>query len=291
MKAKVENTQHQSGTFLGAGELELYYQSWHPNPDLPLRAIVAIVHGLGAHSGIFDNLVKFLSDRGVVVYGLDLQGHGRSQGQRGYINNWSEFRTDLGLFLQLIKTKETNLPLFLLGQSLGGTIALDYALHDAEQLQGLILLSPALKVHISPFKLVLGLIFSQLIPRFTLNTGINLATIARDPQVVAAAAQDPLRHRKGTARLATEYLQTATWIEVNAAMLKLPLLILHGGADRVALPEGSRHLFETIIFADKERHEYPQSYHELQTDLNCQAVFADLENWLDRHDLKYASRG
>lgn len=281
MKVKAENIQHQSGKFLGAVETELYYQSWHPN--LAPRATVVIVHGLGAHSGIFDNLAEFLGDRCLAVYALDLRGHGRSQGQRGYINSWSEFRQDLNAFLDLVATKENNLPLFLLGQSLGGTIALDYALHDGAKLQGLILLSPALKVSISPLKSALGAIFSRLIPRFTLDTGIDFATIARDPQVVAAAAQDPLRHTKGTARLATEYSQTVNWIKANAAMLKVPVLILHGGADRVTLPEGSRHLFETIALADKERHEYPNSYHELQTDLNCQAVFADLENWLERH--------
>ena len=275
--------KHDQGNFLGADKIDLYYQSWHP--DCSIKGIVAIVHGLGGHSDIFGNLVKFLCDRGLAVYGFDLRGHGRSPGQRGYINNWSEFREDLKAFLELIATKDKS-PLFLLGQSLGGTITLDYALHYPSQLQGLILLSPALKVSVDPLKSILGRTFSRFMPRFTLDTGFDLAAGSRDPQVVAAYAQDSLRHTKGTARLATQFWQTAAWIEMNAAMLEVPLLILHGGADRITMPESSRLLFETINFTDKEIKEYPESYHELHNDLNYQEVFIDIENWLEKHLIK-----
>lgn len=273
--------KHQNGNFSGAGGIDLYYQSWHP--DQETKAIVVIVHGLGGHSCIFDNLVRFLCDRAIAVYSFDLRGHGRSPGQRGYINNWNEFRQDLKAFLQLIINQEDNLPLFLLGQSLGGTIALDYALHYPERLQGLILLSPALQVGVSPIKSFLGKIFSRFIPRFTLDTGFDLAAGSRDPQVVAAYSLDSLRHTKGTARLATEFYKTVDWIEVHAVNLKVPLLILHGGADRVTMPQSSRHLFEIVTLVDKEIREYPESYHELHNDLNYQEVFADIQHWLEKH--------
>lgn len=277
---KVKHIEHQQGTFLGAAAGKLYYQSWHPNSKT--RAVVAIVHGLGGHSDLFDNLVEFLSDRAIAVYSFDLRGHGRSEGQRGYINSWSEFREDLRAFLQLVATQEPNLPLFLLGQSLGGAIALDYALHYPNRLEGLILLSPALSVRISPLKLLLGRIFSQFIPRFSLNTGIDLTAGSRDPQVVAAAVRDTLRHTKGTARLATEFFQTVSWIQANAAKLQVPLLIFHGGGDRITPPEGSRWLFENVALADKEYHEYPEGYHELHKDLDYQEVFADIGNWISK---------
>ena len=281
MKVKTKNIKHQSGRFLGANQSELYYQSWQPN--LTPRAVIVIVHGLGAHGGIFADLAEFLSDRRFSVYALDLRGHGRSTGQRGYINNWSEFRQDLNIFLQLIATKENNLPLFLLGQSLGGTIALDYALRHGDLLQGLILLSPALKVRVSRFKSFLGRFFSRLIPRFALDTGIYIATISRESQVVTAATKDPLRHTKVTARLATEFWRTVAWIEAHANTLQIPLLIMHGGADLVTPAKTSRALFATISLADKERYEYLHGYHELHNDCDRLAVFADLENWLDRH--------
>ena len=281
MKVKTKNIKHQSGTFLGANQSKLYYQSWHPK--LTSRAILVIVHGLGAHSGIFSNLVEFFGDRPITIYALDLRGHGRSNGQRGYIKSWSEFRQDLDAFLQLIKAQEPKLPLFLLGQSLGGTIALDYALRYGDRLQGLILLSPALKVRVSRFKSILGRLLTHIMPRFALDTGIYIATISREPQVVAGAIQDPLRHTKVTARLATEFWRTVAYIEAHAAELKVPLLILHGGADLVTPANTSRALFATIPLADKERYVYLHGYHELHNDRDRQRVFADLEDWIDRH--------
>ena len=286
MRVQTRKRQHQSGKFLGAGEIELYYQSWHP--VLPPRAVLVIVHGLGAHSGIFKQLAEFLCDRQITVYALDLRGHGRSEGQRGHINSWSEFRQDLNAFIQLVSTKEPTLPLYLLGQSLGGTISLDYALRYGNQrhknkLQGLILFSPALKVKTKLLKKISGRLFSRLLPRFTVNTDSQARTFSCDPQMVAKAICDPLRHTKASARLATEFWQSAAWIEAHADSLKIPLLILHGGADQVTLPKPLIKFFANIALADKERIEYAQRHHELQNDLECRTVFADLENWIERH--------
>lgn len=276
-----ESFRPHEGQFIGADGLKLYYQSWHPRSTT--KAIVIMVHGLGVHSGIFANIVEFLINHNYGVYGFDLRGHGRSPGQRGYINSWSEFREDLKALLQLVSQKESPLPIFLLGQSLGGTIALDYALRFGEQLQGLILFSPALRVGLSSLKIRIGRILSKLLPRFSLDTGIRLITSSRDTELLKALAEDPLRHTKGTARLSTEFLQTVTWIEAHTDMLQIPLLILHGGADQIALPESSQQLFEKITFADKERRLYPESYHVLHNDLNYQEVLTDLVSWLGKH--------
>lgn len=132
------SAQNRSGSFQGAGELELYYQSWHP--QALVRAVLVVVHGHGGHSGIFtrlvEYLVEYLVDRDYVIYSFDLRGHGRSPGQRGYINSWAEYRADLAAFLKFVKTKESQLPLFLIAQSMGGTIALDYLLRESPQIQG-----------------------------------------------------------------------------------------------------------------------------------------------------------
>ena len=274
--------QHSEGTFKGAGELDLYYQRWGPLGQR--RAILIIVHGLGGHSGLFNNLVQYLVPHGYEIYGFDLRGHGRSPGQRGHIHAWVEFREDLNRFLSLIKLQTSGLPCFLLGHSLGGAIALDYILRFPDGLQGVIATAPAVgKVRVSPIKIVIGRLLSWLWPNFTLNTGIDQGVCSRDPAVVTAYAQDPLRHTKGSARLVTEFLTTATWIQTHIVDLQAPLLILHGGADRVAPSEGSCAFFQQVIFSDKERREYPESYHELHDDINHQEVLADLSNWLERH--------
>jgi alpha-beta hydrolase superfamily lysophospholipase len=272
-----QNTiQHQEGTCSGAGNLTLYYQSWHP-PTRP-RSIVTIVHGLGSHSGWFANMVRCLVENGHAVYGFDLRGHGRSAGQRGYISSWQEFREDLRAVRQLIALKEADVPCFLLGHCLGGTIVLDYALHYPASIHGAIAMAPALgDVGISPVRLGLGYILSAVYPRFTLDTGIGLTVGARDLELLNAYDRDPLRHSQGTARL------TVDWIESHISELQIPLLILHGDADRVAFPETSRRLYERANIADKELHEYPGLYHELHNDFDCDRVLADLVAWLSRH--------
>ncbi len=273
--------QHKEGIFQGANGLELYYQSWYPPASA--QAVLAIVHGHGGHSGIFTRMVEYLTERGYIVFGFDLRGHGRSPGQRGYINSWAEYRADLIAFLKLIKTAEPNLPLFLVGQSMGGTIALDYALRESNQLQGLILISPALGLGISLWKLFIGRMLSRIWPSFALNAGIDISAASRDREMIAANAQDPLRHGQGTARLATELLETIDWVNAHATQLQVPLLMLHGEADRVTLAENSQIFWERSTITDKEMQKYPDSYHELHNDLNYQEVLADINNWLERH--------
>ena len=274
--------KRQEGTFRSVGGLDLYYQHWQAQN--PTQAVLAIVHGLGSHSGHFDNIIQHLVPRGYRVYSFDLRGHGRSPGQRGYINSWAEFREDLRGFFHLIDARESGEPYFLLGHSLGAVIALDYALRFPDGLKGIIATAlPAGKVGIHPIKMVLGHILSRVWPRFTMKTGIDQVAGSRDPEVVATFAQDPLRHIQGTARLVTEFNDTITWLQAHASELSVPLLMLHGGADCIALPEGSQTFFQQVTCPDKERREYTGGYHDIHNDINYREVISDIDSWLKQH--------
>ncbi|MBD2360179.1 lysophospholipase [Anabaena minutissima FACHB-250] len=276
---------HNQSVFSGVGGLKLYYQSWFPEGKV--KAVLVIVHGLGGHSDKYSHIVEHLVPKHYAIYSLDLRGHGRSPGRRGHINAWADFREDLRAFLQLIPTQQPQVPVFLLGHSLGAVIVLDYVLRypqEASTLQGVIALAPAIgKVGVSKFRLLVGRLMSKVWPSFTLNTGLDLAAASRDEKVLVAYTQDSLRHTRASARLATEYFATVAWIYDHAPEWQVPLLILHGGADRVALPEGGEIFYQLVASLDKLRIEYPGAYHELQDDLNYQEVLADLENWLEKH--------
>jgi alpha-beta hydrolase superfamily lysophospholipase len=291
--------KHIEGSFSGFGGLNLYYQSWHPDnnvshpingetadkeiADQKTQAIVVMVHGLGGHSSLFLPAVEYLVPQGYEVYSFDLRGHGRSPGQRGYITQWAEFREDLHLFLQHVCKQNADRPCFLWGHSLGGTIALDYALRFPDFLEGLIVTAPALgKVQIPPFKLALGYVLSRIVPRFSLKVGLRNDLCLKNPDLCVAYLQDPLRHEYGSARLATEFFATVNWIYQHISDLKLPLLLLHCREDEVALAEASRDFFKQVIFLDKEHREYSGCYHDLYIDANYQ-VLADLNHWLERH--------
>jgi alpha-beta hydrolase superfamily lysophospholipase len=274
--------EHSEGTFSGFGGLELYYQGWRPE-DTP-KAAVVVVPGFGEHSGRYGNVVNWLVPRGYAVYAIDPRGNGRSPGPRGFVNHFADFRRDVQAFVYQVRAAEPDLPTFLLGHSQGALIVLDCVMHDPEGLAGVIASGPVLgKLPVSPFLVLLAKALSRVWPRFTLETGLDVTALSRDPQVVQAYVDDPLVQTKATARLGTELMAAINWIQAHASDLALPCLIVHGSADRLCPPEGSRTFFENVTFADKEHLEYEGYYHEVFNDVGKEQVLADVEAWLAEH--------
>lgn len=270
----------RTGSFTGAAGLRLFRQCWRPEADA--RAVVINLHGLGDHSGLYPVLVDHLVARGIVVHAPDLRGNGRSPGQRAYVSRWDEFREDVRCLVEVVRAEEPGLPLFLLGNSLGGLIVLDYALHHPEGIRGVIAASPPLgRLGVPPVLLFFGRIMSRLWPRFSLRTGMDLTGLARDPAVVDAVLADPLFHRYGTARLSTEVVAAIARVQAAAPRFPLPLLLLHGGDDRMVPPDGSRRFVAAVRHPDARLIEYPGAYHVLFADLDRERVLADLVQWID----------
>ncbi len=273
---------HDEGKFPGFDGIELYYQRWRT--DSAPRAVVAIVHGLGEHSGRYANVVSCLVPDGFTVYGFDLRGHGRSPGQRGAINSFSEYVEDVKAYLQFVAAQEPGRPLFLYGHSLGGLIVLNYVEHYPQGLKGVISSGPAVgKLGVSPLLFALARVLSVVAPKLSMNNGLDVTAISRDAAVVKAYTSDPLVHPLGTPRLATEMAAAGQYANAHAAEIKLPLLIVQGGADRICVPEGSRAFFDKMTADDKQRIEYPGVYHEPHNDLGWEKVVRDIEGWIVAH--------
>lgn len=271
--------QHQENTFRGSEGLALYYQAWLP--DTPAIGVLVIVHGHGEHSGRYTHVVDHLVPQGFAVYALDHRGHGRSPGQRGYVNNMADFRGDVAALVQLAAAAQPNLPLFVMGHSLGGLIILDYVLHQPEGLRGVIVSAPAVgSVGVSPILLQVSRVLSRVWPTFSLETGLDVKGISRDPQEVKAYQNDPLVHGKGTARLATEVMDTAVYCQENARTLQLPLLMIHGAADIITSPTDSRRFFDNVSGSDKTYIAYEGGFHESHNDIHYQQVVVDISAWL-----------
>jgi alpha-beta hydrolase superfamily lysophospholipase len=275
---------YRDGTFPGAGGLPLYYQAWQPTETRHPRAVLINLHGLGDHSGLYPNLAGYFPPRGVAVYAFDMRGNGRSPGQRAYVGSWQEYRGDLHAFLDRVRGWEPKVPLFLLGNSLGGLVVLDYVLHHSPQVDGVIVAAPPLGgVGVPPLLMALGRIMSRVFPRFSLNVGMDLTGLARDPAIIDAVLADPLFHRRGTARLSTEVTAAISRVQHLANKLSVPLLILHGAADRMVSPEGSRIFFNKACCPDRELKEYPGAYHGLFADFGHEEVLRDVEQWINKH--------
>lgn len=267
------------GWFKGAAGLSLFRRTWRPAG--PARAVLINVHGLGDHSGLYPVLVEHFTARGTVVHAPDVRGNGRSPGQRAYVERWDEYREDLDRFVATVRREEPGLPLFLLGNSLGGLIVLDYALHGTEGVRGIIAASPPLgRLGVPAPLLALGRVLSHVWPRFSLRTGMDLSGLARDPAVVEAVLADPLFHRVATARLSTEVSAAIARVQAGAPRFPLPLLVLHGSADRMVPPDGSRAFVARVGHPDRELREYPGAYHVLFADLDRERVLTDVEQWI-----------
>jgi acylglycerol lipase len=136
--------EHLQGEIKGSRNFNLYYQGWLPTSEP--KAILLIVHGLADHSGRYNNLVTHFIPQGYAVYGFDQRGHGKSPGKRGYIEDFSYFIDDLGLFLRFIRNKHEKCKIFIIGHSIGGTIATAYAISHQDGFDGLILSAATLKL-------------------------------------------------------------------------------------------------------------------------------------------------
>ncbi len=273
--------EHKEGHFEGVGGFQLYYQAWLPEGEP--RAVLLVAHGLAEHSGRYGNLVDYLVPQGYAVYALDHRGHGRSQGQRVYVERFSHYLDDLKTFFDLVRGWHPEPKLFLLGHSMGGTISLAYTLRHQDELDGLILSGAGVKAggDIPAALIIVGRLLSVLTPKLGV-LGLDSAAISRDPAVVQAYDDDPLVYRgKATARLGAELAKTIEAFPAQMTQIRLPVLILHGSADRLANPEGSRLLYQRAQSADKTLKIYDGFYHEIFNDPGHEDVLADLVAWLE----------
>jgi alpha-beta hydrolase superfamily lysophospholipase len=273
---------HTQDAFEGAGGLKLFAQSWRPE-GTP-QAVLAIVHGFGEHSSRYMNVVQHFVPRGYAVHGFDLRGHGRSPGQRGHINSWAEYRDDVKAFLGHVAKQEPGRPVFLLGHSLGSIIAMDYVLHHPQGLNGLILSGLAIDPvgAATPLLVAIARLMSRIWPTLSIAVKLDKTALSRLPEVVSEYIADPLVHGLGSARWGTESLNTIDWCKAHASELQLPLLVVHGEADRINTAAGARLVFEAARSQDKRLVLVPGGHHEPHNDLGREQTLQALEEYLGK---------
>ncbi len=275
--------QHREFHFEGMNDISLYSRSWLP--EVPPLAVIALVHGFGEHSGRYMNVIDHLVANQYGIYGYDLRGHGNSPGQRGHIDSWVEYRIDLLNFLRMVRVQQSGCPIILMAHSMGALIALDFILSENEKLAGVIISgTPIDPVGVAkPFLIALARVLSRIYPRFPIELGLEHDALSRIPAVVKAYKEDPLVHGKVSARWGTESLSAVESVKSQAENIQIPILMIHGEADRLNSAEGARRFFDQIRFHDKEFLSYPGGYHEAHNDLDYEIMLRDLLDWINRH--------
>ncbi len=268
--------------------MELFWQKWVPAGAI--ERVLVFQHGIGEHSGRYRHLLDAFANTGTAFYALDSRGHGRSPGRRGYLTDFERFAGDLGDLVRLARSENDEQPVFLLGHSLGGAIALDFALRagNQEHLRGLILSSAAIELPRSASNRVLKAaseVLAPLLPGAVLDTGLRYADLSRDADAVAAYRADPLVHGKASIRMGHTLYHLSQGFYGRADQLTIPVYLFHGMADRITSPEGSAKLFARLTTADKKLKLYEGLYHETMNErpADREKVLADLREWvLDR---------
>jgi alpha-beta hydrolase superfamily lysophospholipase len=269
------------------GDLDLVTQRWVPR-DRPTRAAVALVHGYAEHSGRYDHVATYLNARGIAVYTYDQRGFGRSPGRRAYVSSFDLLLDDLDRFLSRTRTeirKEhgDDLPLFLLGHSMGGAVAALLVLERPVPLRGLILSSPAIEINpdLAPLLRKMARVLGWIAPILpTVRTPQGL--ISRDPQVVAEAEVDPYNYQGPVlARTGAEMMRAGQRIRAQMDALDIPLLIFHGTADQLTSPEASQELYRRARSSDKTLKLYEGLYHETFNEPEKEQVMSDVAEWIE----------
>jgi len=263
----------------GAGGLKIFVRSWRPEGKA--RGVVAIVHGVNSHSGYYLWTGEQLAASGLAVYALDLHGRGNSDGERFYLEKIGDYLDDVNALVTLAKSREPGLPLFLLGHSAGGVISCVYTLEHQAELAGLICESFAFQVAAPDFAVAVVKGLSHLAPHAHVLRLKN-EEFSRDPAVVQAMNDDPLTaHETQPTKTVAELARADERLEKEFPLITLPVLILHGTADKVTRPGGSQLFYDTAGSADKTLKLYEGHVHDLLNDFDKEVVMADIKSWID----------
>jgi acylglycerol lipase len=272
--------QPKEETFEGIGGLNIFLRSWQPAGAA--RGVVAICHGFNSHSGHYFWVADQLVAKGFAVYALDLRGRGRSEGERYFINKFHEYISDVHKMIGIARSREPGLPVFLLGHSAGGVIASSYALDHQSELAGLICESFAFRVYAPDFALSLLKGLAHLTPHLHVLR-LPIKDFSRDPAVIEAMNADPfIKDEVQPTQTVAEMWRADERLDLEFSLITLPLLIIHGAADKVTRPDGSQKFFDHAGSADKTLKLYEGYVHDTLNDLGKEVVMADITDWIEK---------
>lgn len=264
----------------GGGGIKIFMRSWRPAS--PARAVVVICHGVNSHGGQYLWTAEQFVSRGLAVYAVDLRGRGRSDGSRFYVDDISEYVSDVAAVIRLAKAREPGLRVFLLGHSAGGVVSCTYALDNQSELAGLICESFAFKVPAPDFALAIIKGLSYVAPRLPVLKLKN-KDFSRDPKAVQALNDDPFTANEvQPAKTVAALVRADERLAKEFPRITLPVFILHGTMDKATVPSGSRFFYETAGSKDKTLQMYEGHFHDLLNDFGKDEVMADIQSWIDK---------
>jgi len=269
----------------GNDGIMFFMQGWEP--DTAPKASLALIHGLGEHTGRYAHVGKGMTDAGYAMVGFDLRGHGKSGGARGHSPSLNIYMQDIRQFIDLMAQHYPELPHFLYGHSLGALLSLSYAIQYRAGLKGVMVTGAALRSSLQEQKgkIVVAKLLGAFLPTMTIQSGLDPTTISRDPKVVDAYISDKLVHYSTSLGFGKAALSAIDLCFARAGEFTIPLLIMHGTADKLTYPSGSEDFARLVgnAGADVTLKLWDGLYHELHNEPEKAEVFKFMTGWLDNH--------
>ncbi|WP_233898110.1 alpha/beta hydrolase [Tenacibaculum piscium] len=271
-------------------DTNFYGQFWKPENEKSIKAVVIIVHGMGEHSGRYQDVAQKLTDANFGVISFDHFGHGKTTGKRGHNPGFDVVLESISKVIEKASEVFGDKPQFLYGHSMGGNAVVNYALRKKnlpknilknKNLIGVVATSPMLKLAFTPpaWKLTLGRILQKIAPSLTLSNELNPADMSRDIFEVQKYLDDPLVHNKISPNFSLSFIDSGKWAIENAKSLEIPMLVVHGTADKIIDYKGSEAFANATNNATLKL--YKGGYHELQHDLCKNQMLQDVVYWLE----------
>ncbi|WP_125153004.1 alpha/beta hydrolase [Clostridium rectalis] len=258
--------------------IEMFYTK-----DIPdkVKGIVVIVHGLCEHLGRYDYFTKKLNEVGYGVYRFDNRGHGKSEGERGYVDSFEDFFEDANRIVDMAKEENESLPIFMFGHSMGGFITTGYGIKYPTKLRGQIL-SGAAVMEMPIFDDIKKDSYFEKFPMEKVPNSLS-KLLCRDEDIVKQYDEDPLVLEETTVKLLGEaFIKGASFINKNVSEYNYPSLIIHGEEDKIVIPEASKWLFSNIKSTDKTLKIYHRCYHEILNEKEERDdIINDIIRWID----------
>ena len=261
---------------------KLHQTSWLSESSA--KANIIIVHGLAEHCGRYKHVGEFLSAKGYSVFTYDQRGHGQSEGMRSYIHSMDKLVNDLRQMVAQVRQQDKDLPLYILGHSMGTQVVLSYLLEFQTEKEGAMVSAPVIipGEDTPPLLIAAAKVLSRIAPRFRV-AALSGGSVSRDPEEVRKYDQDPLNYRgKIPARTGAELFRTMDHIQAGMHTIRLPILILHGTADSLVSVESSHLLHERVASQDKTLKLYEGLYHEILNEPEKEEVMEDIVTWLEK---------
>jgi alpha-beta hydrolase superfamily lysophospholipase len=250
-------------------------------PDSP-RAVVALLHGFAEYGGRYAHVAKAWSELGLATVAVDLRGHGKADGERGFCLHFDEYIDDALELVDLVHRRVPERPAFLYGHSFGGLVATSLVLERPSTWRGLLLTGPnfGIAVKVPAAKRVAGRVASALVPGFGLPSGLHGADLTHDAAIARAYDEDPLVFKKARARWFTETTTAQGRVLERAGALRMPLQLTMGTADRVSDFATAKRFFDAAGSTDKTFDARQGLFHEVLNEPEWPSIARSMADWI-----------